>query len=59
MIDKKSLIINIAFIIFVTIVLILQLTLGLDETIKYILIGTIGIMSAFLFLFNKTNKGNF
>ncbi len=54
MISKKSLILNLCSMLFTTIVLFIVLFVDdLSNTIKYFLIGTVFIISAFSFMFNK------
>ncbi len=56
MITKKSLILNLSYMIFVTIVLVICISTDINDTIKFILIGTIFMLSALISIVNRIKK---
>ncbi len=56
MISKKSLILNLSFIILATIILVVAIIFDLSSTVKYLLIGTLFMISAMLSIFNSFTK---
>ncbi len=56
MISKKRLILNISFFVIATVALIIALTADISDVAKYILAGTLFMLSAILSIFNSFNK---